>query len=146
MPESANPTLPDMICFALYSANHAMQRVYAPLLADLGVTYPQYLVLVSLWQVDGQTVGALGRALQLESNTLTPLLKRMEAMGLVSRNRDDADERQVHVTLTEKGHALQSKSGTITACIFDHCGLNLDQLTALRDAITELRDQLRQVG
>lgn len=146
MPETPPPALPDMICFALYSANHAMQRVYVPLLADLGVTYPQYLVLLSLWQGDGQTVGALGRALQLESNTLTPLLKRMEAQGLLSRSRDGADERQVHVRLTEKGRGLKTKAGAVTACIFDRCGLNLDQLTALRDAITELRDQLRQDG
>ena len=80
-----SPTLPDMICFALYSANQAMQRVYAPLLQKLGLTYPQYLVMLSLWQTDGQTVGDLGRALGLESNTVTPLLKRMEAQGLVDR-------------------------------------------------------------
>lgn len=147
---SQPPALSDMICFALYSANHAMQRVYAPLLADLGVTYPQYLVLLDLWgaegQQGGQTVGAIGRALQLESNTLTPLLKRMEAQGLVTRSRDGADERQVRVTLTAKGRALQERAGPLAACIFDRCGLDRDHLAALRDAVTALRDHLRQAG
>lgn len=140
----AAPPLPDMICFALYSANHAMQRVYAPLLSGLGLTYPQYLVLLSLWAQDRQTVGALGRALQLESNTLTPLLKRMEAQGLVSRSRDAADERQVIVALTAKGQGLQDQAAPVTACIFEACGLELDRLIALRGQITDLRDRLRQ--
>lgn len=140
------PALSQMICFALYSANHAMQRVYAPLLSELGLTYPQYLVLLSLWQDDGQTVGALGRALQLESNTLTPLLKRMEAQGLVNRARDSSDERQVRVTLTEAGHGLQSRAEPLSACIFDRCALPMEQLAALRAAVTALRDQLRTDG
>lgn len=138
------PTLPDMICFALYSANHAMGRVYAPLLAELGLTYPQFLVLVSLWAEDGQTVGAVGRALQLDTNTLTPLLKRLEAQGLVSRRRDVDDERQVRITLTDAGRALQTRSEALTGCIFDRCGMGADDLTRLRDQITALRDRLRQ--
>lgn len=140
------PALSQMICFALYSANHAMQRVYAPLLAELGLTYPQYLVLLSLWQEDGQTVGALGRALQLESNTLTPLLKRMEAQGLVARTRDAADERQVRVTLTEAGRGMHARAEPLSACIFESCGLPVDQLQALHAAVTALRDQLRSDG
>ena len=140
------PTLPDMICFALYSSNHAMQRVYAPLLAEMGLTYPQYLVLVTLWQTDDQTVGALGRALQLESNTLTPLLKRMEAQGLLVRSRDSVDERQVRVALTDAGQALQGKAGEMTRCIFESCGMEAEQLFALRDAINDLRDRLQQAG
>jgi DNA-binding MarR family transcriptional regulator len=138
--------LPDMICFALYSANHAMQRVYAPLLADLGLTYPQYLVLLSLWDQDDQTVGALGRALDLESNTLTPLLKRIEAQGLVQRTRSAADERQVRVTLTDQGRSLQARAEHIPACILARSGLDTSALAALRDAVTTLRDQLRQAG
>ena len=141
-----NLALPDMICFALYSANHAMQRVYAPLLADLGLTYPQYLVLLSLWDQDDQTVGALGRALDLESNTLTPLLKRIEAQGLVQRTRSAADERQVRVTLTDQGRSLQARAEHIPACILARSGLDTSALAALRDAVTALRDQLRQAG
>ena len=140
------PTLPDMICFALYSANHAMQRVYAPLLSEMGLTYPQYLVLLSLWDQDDQTVGALGRALDLESNTLTPLLKRIEAQGLVARTRSAADERQVRVTLTDQGRSLQARAEHIPACILARSGLDTSALAALRDAVTTLRDQLRQAG
>ena len=138
-----NLSLPEMICFALYSANHAMQRVYQPLLAPLGLTYPQFLVLMALWAEDGRTVGDLGRSLQLESNTLTPLLKRMEVQGLVSRTRVVEDERQVRVTLAEKGRALQGEAPGISACIFEACGLAVDELVALRDQITGLRDRLR---
>jgi DNA-binding MarR family transcriptional regulator len=135
--------LPEMICFALYSANHAMQRVYQPLLAKFGLTYPQYLTLLTLWAEDGRTVGDLSRALQLESNTLTPLLKRMEAQGLVARARVAEDERQVRVTLTDRGRALQAETAGLSTCIFDACGLAVDELTALRDQITSLRDRLR---
>ena len=135
-------TLPDMICFALYSANHAMQRVYQPLLAPLGLTYPQFLVLMALWQEDGRRVTDLGRALGLESNTLTPLLKRMEAQGLVTRARDKEDERQVRVTLTEAGAGLKAEAGPIARCIFEACGLEVERLTALRDQVTALRDRL----
>jgi MarR family transcriptional regulator, organic hydroperoxide resistance regulator len=135
--------LPDMICFALYSATHAMQHVYKPLLEDLGLTYPQYLVLTALWDKDRQTVGALGRSVQLESNTLTPLLKRLEDRGLVTRNRDTRDERQVHITLTDAGRAMQSAAAHIRACVIEKSGLSLDDLTRLRDQINALRDQLR---
>lgn len=136
-------TLPDMICFALYSATHAMQHVYKPLLDDLGLTYPQYLVLTALWEQDRQTVGALGRQVQLESNTLTPLLKRLEERGFVTRTRDDRDERQVNITLTEPGRALQARAAHIPACVLEKSGLSVDDLTRLRDQITTLRDHLR---
>ncbi|MDP4031234.1 MAG: MarR family transcriptional regulator [Pseudorhodobacter sp.] len=135
--------LPDMICFALYSATHAMQHVYKPLLDDLGLTYPQYLVLTALWQQDRQTVGALGRQVQLESNTLTPLLKRLEERGFVTRTRDGQDERQVNITLTDQGRALQARAAHIPACVLEKSGLSLDDLTTLRDQITTLRDHLR---
>lgn len=135
-------TLTDLICFSLYSANHAMQRVYQPLLAPLGLTYPQYLVLMALWEADGRTVGDLGRALGLESNTLTPLLKRMEAQGLLARARDDKDERQVRVTLGPRGKALQGETAGFGRCIFDACGLEAQELQDLRDKISALRDRL----
>ena len=141
--------LPDMICFALYSATHAMQHVYKPLLDDLGLTYPQYLVLTALWTQDdegrqnGQTVGALGRQVQLESNTLTPLLKRLEERGLITRTRSETDERQVNITLTDPGRALKARAAHIPACVLEKSGLSLDDLTQLRDQITTLRDHLR---
>lgn len=137
--------LPDMICFALYSATHAMQHVYKPLLDDLGLTYPQYLVLTALWSQDKQTVGALGRQVQLDSNTLTPLLKRLEDRGLVTRARDGKDERQVNITLTETGHALKARAAHIPACVLEKSGLSVEDLTRLRDQITTLRDHLRAV-
>lgn len=136
--------VPQMICFSLYSTTHAMQHAYKPLLEPLGVTYPQYLVLVSLWGKDGQSVGQLGVGLQLESNTLTPLLKRLESQGLLRRSRNPEDERQVLVTLTDAGRALEDRAAHIPSCIFEKSGLTLDNLTALRDQINALRDQLLQ--
>ena len=133
----------EMICFSLYSATHAMQHAYKPLLEALGLTYPQYLALVALWGADGQTVGQLGQALQLESNTLTPLLKRLEVQGLVARARDAKDERQVRVTLTEAGRDMQGRATAIPGCILEKSGMSLAALTALRDQVNVLRDQLR---
>jgi DNA-binding MarR family transcriptional regulator len=133
----------EMICFSLYSATHAMQHAYKPLLEALGLTYPQYLALVALWGEDGQTVGQLGQALQLESNTLTPLLKRLEAQGLLSRARDSRDERQVRVSLTEAGRDMQARAEEIPRCILEKSGMSLTALTALRDQVNALRDQLR---
>ena len=133
----------EMICFSLYSATHAMQHAYKPLLEALGLTYPQYLALVALWGEDGQTVGQLGQALQLESNTLTPLLKRMEAQGLVTRARDSRDERQVRVSLTAAGREMQGRAAAIPGCILEKSGMSLAALTALRDQVNVLRDQLR---
>ena len=143
-PLSMSIALPDMICFALYSATHSMQQAYKPLLDALGLTYPQYLVLTALWAEDGQTVGALGRQVQLESNTLTPLLKRLEGMGYVTRTRAKEDERQVIIHLTDQGRAMQARAAHIPGCILEKSGLPLDELLSLRDQITALRDHLRQ--
>lgn len=139
-------TPPDMICFALYSAAHAMQQAYKPLLDGLGITYPQYLVLSVLWAQDDQTVGAIGRQVQLDSNTLTPLLKRLQTQGIVSRARDAQDERQVRIRLTEKGYALRYAAREIPGCILDKSGLTLADATALREKVTALRDHLRDAG
>lgn len=136
-------TPPEMLCFALYSATHAMTQAYKPLLDGIGLTYPQYLVMSLLWAQDGQPVGALGRQLQLDSNTLTPLLKRLEGEGLVSRRRDDRDERQVHIHLTPAGTALADKASTIPDCFFRKTGLPIEAVTDLRDRLSVLRDQLR---
>lgn len=143
LPRAAQIVIPDMLCFALYSAAHAMQAAYKPMLDDLGLTYPQYLVLVSLWDRDDQTVGQLGAALHLESNTLTPLLKRMEAAGHLTRTRDAKDERQVRICIAAKGRAMQPQTQHITACILDKTGLSLADVTHLQKSITGLRDHLR---
>ena len=152
MQQKLNAALPhkqmliaDMLCFALYSATHAMQAVYKPLLDGLGLTYPQYLVLVTLWGKDNQTVGQLGASLHLESNTLTPLLKRMETAGHLTRHRNADDERQVQIRLTDQGRALQPKTQHIPACVLEQSGLSLAAIMALQTQITTLRDQLRPV-
>ncbi len=141
------PALPlsNMLCFALYSAAHAIQATYKPLLDDMGLTYPQYLVLMLLGTEDNQTVGQLGAALHLDSNTVTPLLKRMEVAGLLTRQRDTADQRQVRIGLTKFGLGLQEKLRTLPQCIKDHSGLSFAAITDLQTRITALRDTLRQV-
>ncbi|MDQ1081064.1 MarR family winged helix-turn-helix transcriptional regulator [Pseudoroseomonas cervicalis] len=112
MPEN-DQGLDRMLCFAIHSTAHAIQRAYKPFLDRLGLTYPQYLVMVVLWEQDSRTVGSIGEKLFLDSSTLTPLLKRLEAAGLVSRARDPQDERQVRIQLTEAGRALQQEARQI---------------------------------
>ncbi|SKA40787.1 DNA-binding transcriptional regulator, MarR family [Enhydrobacter aerosaccus] len=132
----------DMLCFAIYSAGHAFNRVYKPLLEKLDLTYPQFLVMVALWNEDDRTVGSLGEALLLESSTLTPLLKRLETMGLLTRRRDPADERQVRVRLTAAGKALKARTRDIPGCIIDASGLSVDTLRRLQADIVKLRENL----
>lgn len=149
MPKTDRPPNPEealnldvFLCFAIYSAGHALNRVYKPLLDELGVTYPQYLVMVLLWKTDDQTVGSLGEKLFLESSTLTPLLKRLEALGHLQRSRDPSDERQVRVRLTKTGRALRAKALRIPACINDASGLKREDLRRLQTEITTLRKSL----
>ncbi|MCV2890748.1 MarR family winged helix-turn-helix transcriptional regulator [Ruegeria aquimaris] len=139
-------TLDELLCFSLYSANHAMGRLYRPLLARFDLTYPQYLVLVALWQQDGRKVSDLGTELQLESNTLTPLLKRMEAAGLLRRARNPQDERSVIVTLTDKGRALEGEAADISNCILAAADADLAELAELRDRLHRLTARLREAG
>lgn len=139
-----NPPLPQMLCFALYSANHAMQAAYKPMLDAAGLTYPQFLVLTLLWAEDDQTMSRIGAALHLESNTLTPMLKRMEAAGLVLRNRDPHDERQVRLTLTEAGSALRHETAGFSRAIGEKTRMTGEALDALRASIVSLRDILRK--
>ncbi len=134
---------PDMLCFALHSAAHAVHAAYAPLLDPLGLTYPQYLVLMALSARDGQTVGDLGSDLRLESNTLTPLLKRMEAAGWLTRRRDSTDERQVRITLTGDGLALAARASGVPRAFAEKTGLTLPQIGDLRDILAVLRDRLK---
>lgn len=120
-----------------------MQSAYGPLLDRLGLTYPQYLVLSSLGDQDDQTVGQLGTVLHLDSNTLTPLLKRIEAAGLVSRHRDPADERQVRVALTESGRNVIAQAADIPDQFAQSTGLSDAEIAQLRAALTTLRNHLR---
>jgi DNA-binding MarR family transcriptional regulator len=136
--------LGEFLCFAVYSASHAFNRVYKPLLDELGLTYPQYLVMVLLWEQDDQTVGSLGERLFLESSTLTPLLKRLEALGHVRRTRDPVDERQVRVRLTDKGRAMREKARDIPDCILEASGLEIDELRRLQSEIIALRTALER--
>jgi len=146
-PPAARPPAPeDFLCFALYSANHAFHRVYKPLLDRLGLTYPQYLVMVALWAEDDRTVGQLGQQLFLESSTLTPLLKRLEALGHLTRSRDPRDERQVRLRLTAQGRTLQPDAGGIPACILDASGLDAPAAEQLRRDIARLREALLAAG
>ncbi len=137
--------LKQMLCFALYSANHAMQAAYKPLLDEMGLTYPQFLVLTQLWEVDEMPMSRLSAALQLESNTLTPMLKRMEAAGLLTRRRDPQDERQVVLSLTEKAQALRPDAAAATTCLVDQIGAPHADLMLLLDDVIALRSRLRAI-
>ncbi len=126
------------LCFALYGAANRVTRLYRPLLEALGLTYPQYLAMLVLWEASPRTVGALGEALDLESSTLTPLLKRLETQGLVVRTRDPKDERRVIVTLTEAGAALRERARTVPEQLFCKLHLPLDELGDLRERLKSL--------
>src|SRR5260221_11464523 len=134
----------EFLCFTVYSTVHAFNRVYKPLLDELGLTYPQYLVMVLLWEQDDQTVGSLGEKLFLESSMITPLLKRLEALGQVKRTRDRVDERQVRVRLTDKGRAMREKAREIPDCILEASGLEIDELRRLQSELVALRTALEQ--
>lgn len=138
-----NPLLLDrQLCFALYSASLAMTRLYKPLLGALELTYPQYLVLLVLWETDGIRVSDLGDRLGLDSGTLTPLLKRLEAQGRVSRQRSTADERSVLVFLTDSGRQLRDRAHAIPACLMQTTGCSQPELRDLTRALRALRGRL----
>ena len=130
--------LEDQLCFALYAASRAMTARYRPLLDAVGLTYPQYLVMMLLWEEDNQTVGQLGARLSLDSGTLSPLLKRLTTAGLVTRHRRVEDERSVSIALTDAGRALQEKAGAISEEII--CALDLD-----REEFADLKAKLNLV-
>ena len=134
--------LEDQLCYSIYSASMAIQRVYKPLLDELGLTYPQYLVLNVLWHDDQQRVGVIADQLGLESSTLTPLLKRLEAAGLVHRARNPENERQVLVELTEKGRALRTKAGCLGEALLAASGETAERLAALNADVRHLRDAI----
>ena len=134
--------LDNQICFAVYSAAHAFNRVYKPLLDRLGLTYPQYLVMLSLWERDDVPVKDIGERLFLDSGTLTPLLKRLEAAGLVKRTRSTEDERQVLIALTPQGHALKEKARSVPQSVLAASDCSVSELVAMKDEIVALRDRL----
>lgn len=136
----ANPQLSDYLCFAIYSANLAFGRAYKPILDELGLTYTQYIAIIALWEEDHQTVNSLGEKLFLESNTLTPILKKLEAMGYVRRQRDTADERQVLVNLTEEGRCLRERG--LDMNLIKASGLTPDEFPKVQSAVVRLRDNL----
>jgi len=134
--------LDHQLCFALYSTSLAMTKLYKPLLAPLGLTYPQYLVLLVLWETDSIGVNELGERLFLDSGTLTPLLKRMQAAGWVERERDQADERRVIVSLTPAGRALRRKAAQVPVALAQATGCGLGELVALTQRLQALRAQV----
>lgn len=135
-----DPRLADFLCFAIYSANLAYGKAYKPILEALGLTYTQYIAIVALWENDGQTVSSLGEKLFLESNTLTPILKKLERLGYLTRRRDPADERQVRVTLTEAGRRLREKA--LPMNLVKESGLPPQEFAKLQKIVSELRDNL----
>ena len=134
--------LDNQLCFAMYSTSLAMTRVYKPLLDELGLTYPQYLAMLVLWERDGLMVSELGERLYLDSGTLTPLLKRLEASGLITRIRAVEDERRVHITLTAAGRKLKASAAHIPGCILSASACSLPELIALTHQVQALRQRL----
>jgi len=141
-PSPAILRLDNQVCFALYSASLAMTKLYKPLLDRIGLTYPQYLVMLVLWEQDGVTVSELGERLFLDSGTLTPLLKRLEAQGQIARLRDVQDERRVRITLTAEGRALRDQAEAIPQCVLQSSQCSIAELTALTTELKQLRDRL----
>jgi DNA-binding MarR family transcriptional regulator len=138
-PAAAVP-LSDYLCFAVYSANLAFGKAYKPILEKLGLTYTQYITIIALWEEDHQTVSGLGEKLFLESNTLTPILKKLEAMGYLERQRDPEDERQVRVSLTKTGRRLRERA--LTMDLTEATGLSPDDFAKVQKAIVTLRNNL----
>ncbi|MCL1500045.1 MarR family transcriptional regulator [Xanthomonas nasturtii] len=134
--------LDNQLCFALYSANLAMHKLYRGLLKDLDLTYPQYLAMLVLWETDERSVSEIGERLYLDSATLTPLLKRLQAAGLVTRTRAASDERQVIIALTEAGRALRSRAGAVPEQVFCASACSLDELRQLKQELEKLRSSL----
>ncbi|MBE7732355.1 MarR family transcriptional regulator [Devosia sp. CC-YST696] len=142
MAEKPMATIDQMLCFAVYSAGHAFTRFYKPRLEALGLTYPQYLVFLVLWERDDISVKTLGERLFLDSGTITPLIKRLEARGLVTRRRDEDDERQVRIRLTAEGKALKAKAESVPLAAMKGTGLSDEAADALRHELLALRERL----
>lgn len=135
--------LDNQLCFALYATSKALTKVYKPLLDSLGITYTQYITLLALWEQDNITVKELGEKLFLDSGTLTPLLKRLESMNLLSRVRDRIDERNVYIKLTQKGRQLKEEAALFPNQVLCSTGLSLDEAGALRENLMSLLSQIK---
>jgi DNA-binding MarR family transcriptional regulator len=134
--------LDDQLCFSLYAASIAVNRAYKPMLDSMGITYPQYLVLSALGEEEGMTIGAIADRLALDSSTITPPVKRLEAAGLVDRRRSTVDERQVHVWLTDKGRALLVESKCLGETLMQRSGMDMEKFNELNQQVRALRDAL----
>ena len=134
--------LDNQLCFALYSTSLAMTKLYKPMLEEMGLTYPQYRAMLVLWEQDGLSVSELGERLYLDSGTLTPLLKRMETAGLLSRIRAVQDERRVHITLTAEGRKLKAKAAKIPGCIMSATQCSIPELVSLTQQVQSFRKRL----
>jgi MarR family transcriptional regulator, organic hydroperoxide resistance regulator len=140
------PPLKDHICRTVYSLNLTIQRIHKAVLDELGITYPQYLVLNLLWERNDQTVSQLANQLELEASTLTPLLKRLEAGGFVRRVRDREDERKVLISLTEQGLNLRSVAGCVGANLMERSGMTASEMKSLNAQLRALHNQLADTG
>ena len=138
----SNLNLDHQLCFLVYSTNLALNQLYRKLLTPLGLTYPQYLVMLLLWEKDGLTVSEIGEKLFLESSTLTPLLKKLQSNGIVNRERSTKDERQVIISLTAQGHALKLKAVDIPLQVAQASACDLDSITQLKDLLSNLRENI----
>lgn len=136
--------LDDQLCFSLYATSMAITRAYKPSLDRLGITYPQYLVLHALWESDGRTVGAIAERLSLESSTVTPLVKRLEGAGMVTRERNPNDERQVRVRLTDAGAAMRERCSCLAETLLARADMSVEDLGALNRQVQALWQALRQ--
>lgn len=134
--------LDDQLCFSIYATSIAVNRTYKPMLDAFGLTYPQYLVLSTLWEQDSLPVSAIADRLSLESSTITPLVKRLESAGFLTRERNPKDERQVIVSLTAKGRSLYEKTACLTDTLLERSGLTPEELTRLNHQVQSLRDAL----
>ncbi|UWF68654.1 MULTISPECIES: MarR family winged helix-turn-helix transcriptional regulator [unclassified Brucella] len=141
-----NLDLADMLCFAVYSTANALSRAYQPILAPLDLTYPQFLVMLVLWERDDCTVSEIGARLNLDSGTLTPLLKRLEAAGRITRRRDLRDERQVRITLTDEGRKLREQAESVPEQIMCATGQPVSELQDLRSRLMKIRNHLTADG
>jgi len=137
------PKLDDHLCLALYSANLAVQRVYKPVLDGLGVTYPQYLALNLLWERDTRLVGEMAAALDLEASTMTPVLKRLEGIGLIERRRNPDNEREVQITLTQKGKDLRSEAGCVAQALQSSSGYAVEEILRLNALVRDLTSAIK---
>lgn len=134
------------VCFALAVANRAVLSIYRPLLEPMGLTHPQYLVMLALWEESPRSVKAVGKALQLDSPTLSPLLKRLEAAGLITRTRSQSDERVLDIHLTDKGASLRAHAEKIPAAVVDKLGVGIEELVNLHSALTRINEAATAAG